>query len=479
MRAAALGLMLLCGIAQGAEPPDADRPLGEDRKAAVVAQAKQKVVELEKQRVAAVRRQDGGLISALVNDIRLAKIELKEALKRTVEGYASETLEKQQKEQVTTDTTTLKGAMQQARAWKQYSAQMWMGPLYNLPAVGGEAPGQILGNIDLLDEAAVTAALIRGGAQNNDKALATALKAKYRDVAGPFRRANVDKPFAYLGGKMSEGWRKKDDQINFPGSPEDLAARVNADSNALDSIRDGKTDYLSGMIMNTQGSLDVHAGQAVLEANATNDDLRTLSDADRNRLGPDDSNTKPDNKGGYKKLLADSLMFSKTGPYKRDVRMANFDAFMALKLNTDDVFTTYKGGEALIDESIRKIKSAYSIWDSIDNYSFDQQGKMLSVETEDVNGMAKIQKAQIGQKIVGIGAKEFKNTGNAADFPQFVLEQMGPSQKDYNYLTGILGENGSTVPRMFPDANLLQAEKYKQVGKMEPLRGKPLCVNDR
>ena len=36
MRAAALGRMLLCGIAQGAEPPDADRPLGEDRKAAVV-----------------------------------------------------------------------------------------------------------------------------------------------------------------------------------------------------------------------------------------------------------------------------------------------------------------------------------------------------------------------------------------------------------------------------------------------------------
>ena len=478
MRAAVIGMVLLCGIAQGAEPPDADRPLGEDRKAAVVAQAKQKVVELEKQRVAAVRRQDGGLISALVNDIRLAKIELKEALKRTVEGYASETLEKQQKEQVTTDTTTLKGAMQQARAWKQYSAQMWMGPLYNLPAVGGEAPGQILGNIDLLDEAAVTAALIRGGAQNNDKALATALKAKYRDVAGPFRRANVDKPFAYLGGKMSEGWRKKDDQINFPGSPEDLAARVNADSNALDSIRDGKTDYLSGMIMNTQGSLDVHSGQAVLEANATNDDLKTLSDADKNRLGPDDSNTKL-GKDAYKKLLTDSLMFSKTGPYKRDVRMANFDAFMALKLNTDDVFTTYKGGEALIDESIRKIKSAYSIWDSIDHYSFDQQGKMLSVETEDVNGMAKIQKAQIGQKIVGIGAKEFTNTGNAADFPKFVLDQMGPSQKDYNYLTGILGENGSTVPRMFPDANLLQAEKYKQVGKMEPLRGKPLCVNDR
>ena len=90
MRAVALGMVLLCGIAQAAEPPDADRPVGEDRKAAVVAQTKQQIVELEKQRVAAVKRRDGGLISALVNDIRLAKIQLKEALKKTVEDYARE-----------------------------------------------------------------------------------------------------------------------------------------------------------------------------------------------------------------------------------------------------------------------------------------------------------------------------------------------------------------------------------------------------
>ena len=90
MRAAALGMVLLCGIAQGAEPPDADRPLGEDRKAAVVSQAKQKVVELEEKRVAAVKRRNVGLISALVNDIKLAKIELKEALKKTVEDYERE-----------------------------------------------------------------------------------------------------------------------------------------------------------------------------------------------------------------------------------------------------------------------------------------------------------------------------------------------------------------------------------------------------
>ena len=36
MRAVALGMVLLCGIAQGAEPFDADRPLGKDRKAAAV-----------------------------------------------------------------------------------------------------------------------------------------------------------------------------------------------------------------------------------------------------------------------------------------------------------------------------------------------------------------------------------------------------------------------------------------------------------
>ena len=90
MRAVALGMVLLCGIAQGAEPPDADRSVGEDRKAAVVAQAKQQVVELEKQRVAAVKSRNRGLISALVNDIRLAKIELEIALEKTVEDYAKE-----------------------------------------------------------------------------------------------------------------------------------------------------------------------------------------------------------------------------------------------------------------------------------------------------------------------------------------------------------------------------------------------------
>ena len=88
--AAVIGMLLLCGIAQGAEPPDADRPLGEDRKAAVVAQAKQQIVELEKQRVAAVKSRNGDLVFSLVNDIRLAKIELKEALKKTVEDHARE-----------------------------------------------------------------------------------------------------------------------------------------------------------------------------------------------------------------------------------------------------------------------------------------------------------------------------------------------------------------------------------------------------
>ena len=36
MRAAALGMVLLCGIAQGAEPSDADRPPGKDRKTSAV-----------------------------------------------------------------------------------------------------------------------------------------------------------------------------------------------------------------------------------------------------------------------------------------------------------------------------------------------------------------------------------------------------------------------------------------------------------
>ena len=90
MRAAVVGMVLLCGIAQGAEPPDAERPLGKDRKAAVVAQAKQQVVELEKQRVAAVKVRNGDLVFKLVNDITLAKIQLKEALKKTAEDHARE-----------------------------------------------------------------------------------------------------------------------------------------------------------------------------------------------------------------------------------------------------------------------------------------------------------------------------------------------------------------------------------------------------
>ena len=50
MRAAAVvvGMVLLCGIAQGAEPPDAAQSPGKGRKAAAVATAKQRVVELEK-----------------------------------------------------------------------------------------------------------------------------------------------------------------------------------------------------------------------------------------------------------------------------------------------------------------------------------------------------------------------------------------------------------------------------------------------
>ena len=90
MRAAVVGMVLLCGIAQGAEPLDADRPPGKDRKAAVVAQTKQQIIELEKQRVAAVKKRNGDLVFALVNDIRLAKIELEIALEKTVEDYAKE-----------------------------------------------------------------------------------------------------------------------------------------------------------------------------------------------------------------------------------------------------------------------------------------------------------------------------------------------------------------------------------------------------
>ena len=48
MRAVVVGMVLLCGIVQGAEPSDANRSPGKDRKAATVATAKQRVVELEK-----------------------------------------------------------------------------------------------------------------------------------------------------------------------------------------------------------------------------------------------------------------------------------------------------------------------------------------------------------------------------------------------------------------------------------------------
>ena len=375
MRAAALGMLLLCGIAQGAEPPDADRPLGEDRKAAVVAQAKQQVVELEKQRVAAVKRRDGGLISALVNDIRLAKIELEIALEKTVEDYAkeadaeaeeaarkadaeakeaareadaeakekkfnattSEKLEKQQEEQTTTDTTTLKGAMQQAHAWQEYSAQMWNGqpPLYTLPNVKGAAPKPVFGNIDLKDEAKVKAALIGEGTKNKDKALAAALRTKYLNVAGPFRQKNVDDPFAYLGGKMSQGWVDKDNQIKYDGTPEELAAITLADSRALNSIRDGKTDYLSGAGMDTNKVMEIHSGQAVLRSNAQ--DLNTMSDVDKLKLDNEDDNIN----GSYVELLKKSLIFGKAGKYTGSERIQNFDTFQALDLSKNKVADPY------------------------------------------------------------------------------------------------------------------------------------------
>ena len=483
MRAVALGMLLLCGIAQGAEPPDADRPLGEDRKAAVVAQAKQQVVELEKQRVAAVKRRDGGLISALVNDIRLAKIELKEALKKTVEDYAreadaeaeeaarkadaeakekkfnattSEKLEKQQEEQTTTDTTTLKGAMQQAHAWQEYSAQMWNGqpPLYTLPNVKGAAPKPVFGNIDLKDEAKVKAALIGEGTKNKDKALAAALRTKYLNVAGPFRQKNVDDPFGSLGNQVDQGWIDKDNVIGFPGSPEDLAARIHADSNALNGILNGKTDYLGGAGMTTQGVVDRHSGEAVLSANA--EDLKALSDEDKRRLGDDDKTGKA---GTYLDLLKESLIFGKEGLYKKEVRMENFNMFKALDLQKNATAAPYVKGEQLIDDSIEALKSAYSIWDSIDKYSFDPKTNTLSLKSEDIDGGQTIQTATSGQQI-NVGGKTFTSGGKPEDFPNFVLNAMQPFQAPYQTLTAILGAADPSMPRDFPNSPAMLATKY-------------------
>jgi hypothetical protein len=88
MATAAVFLIPLAGNA--AELSDESRALGKERRDAVIAQAKQQVVDLEKQRADAAKGRDMARVSVLLNQIKQAKLELAKASKKTVEDYANE-----------------------------------------------------------------------------------------------------------------------------------------------------------------------------------------------------------------------------------------------------------------------------------------------------------------------------------------------------------------------------------------------------
>ena len=97
MRAAVVGMVLLCGIAQAAEPSDADRTLGEDHKAAVVAYVKKEIVFLEKQRIAAIKNRDQKYALFIAEDIKTAKTELKKVLKKNRRSLCKRSRQKRKK----------------------------------------------------------------------------------------------------------------------------------------------------------------------------------------------------------------------------------------------------------------------------------------------------------------------------------------------------------------------------------------------
>jgi hypothetical protein len=84
---------LLPLIANAVELSEEARALGKERRDAAIAQAKQQVTDLEKQRAEAAKGRDLARVSVLLRQIKQAKLELTKVTKKTVEDYASELTE--------------------------------------------------------------------------------------------------------------------------------------------------------------------------------------------------------------------------------------------------------------------------------------------------------------------------------------------------------------------------------------------------
>ena len=90
LRVATATALLIPLAGHAADLSDEARAVGKERRDAVIAQAKQQVVDLEKQRADAAKGRDMARVSVLLNQIRQAKLELTKATKKTVEDYANE-----------------------------------------------------------------------------------------------------------------------------------------------------------------------------------------------------------------------------------------------------------------------------------------------------------------------------------------------------------------------------------------------------
>lgn len=73
-----------------AEITEEARAAAKERKTTVIAQAKQRVQELENQRIAAAKNRDWATVTSLLSEIKQARRELVDATKKTVEAYARE-----------------------------------------------------------------------------------------------------------------------------------------------------------------------------------------------------------------------------------------------------------------------------------------------------------------------------------------------------------------------------------------------------
>ena len=89
-RLAYVTLLLISASAYAAELSEEAKNTGKERRDAAIAQAKQQVADLEKQRTAAAKDRHMSIVASLVGQIKQAKAEVTRASKKTVEDYAHE-----------------------------------------------------------------------------------------------------------------------------------------------------------------------------------------------------------------------------------------------------------------------------------------------------------------------------------------------------------------------------------------------------